>query len=251
MRKRNLIILLAVMMCALFVMFGQVTTAAPYFFESESNDSQSAADGPVNLNTIITGQLSVSYDQDWFRIKCIQNVPITFYLDATAYYLTGYIYDQNGNPIGSQINWHQSNILTPSYTGYIYVKVTTSIYPGINYTLSVTTSMVYESEPNDSLSTADGPVFLNNTMAGQLSVSYDQDWYKIECNQNVPITFYLDASAYYLTGYIYDKNGNSVGNQINWHQSNTFTPSYTGYIYVKVTTSIYPGINYTLIALAN
>jgi hypothetical protein len=101
-------------------------------------------------------------------------------------------------------------------------------------------------EPNNTQGAGNGPfnvgiIIAGVAGAGEMSLGGD-DWFKINCVQYSPITFYLTGYDYYLTGYIYDTRGNNLGT-IAYRQNFIFTPSYTEVYYVRM--SGYP-IYYTL-----
>jgi hypothetical protein len=138
MGKRYFIFLLAVIMCSLFLVFGQVSTAAGSFYESEPNNVQSAANGPVYVNTIIMGQLtSPADDSDWYKLYCVAGSPVTFDIDAPIFQVGCRIVNGSGTYIGGCRNRDEIYTFTPSYTGYYYIQFYGYPYLNVNYQLKV------------------------------------------------------------------------------------------------------------------
>lgn len=104
----------------------------PIFYEIESNNTRDTANSYVCFDTIVG--TTDSGTSDWFKISCIQNYPITFYLDGKTYYISGSIYNNNGTYLGA-ISYQNSYVFTPSYNGYIYVEI--SGYSNIPYSLGL------------------------------------------------------------------------------------------------------------------
>lgn len=88
---------------------------------------------------------------------------------------------------------------------------------------SLSLTIFNETEPNNTLATANGPVSINSSIVGLISSYSDADWFKI--NSTTGLSFYLDGSTYYLTGYVYNSNGTCLGT-ISYHSN--YVIAYTG-----------------------
>ncbi|MBN2440759.1 MAG: thiol-activated cytolysin family protein [Spirochaetales bacterium] len=90
------------------------------FYESESNNSLSLADGTVYPNAVINGDLKDS--TDYFRLSLSGSCKYTFYLDAPSYYISGTLYDFQERRVTS-ISYRNTYTYTPAYTGIYYLLI--------------------------------------------------------------------------------------------------------------------------------
>ncbi len=111
-------------------------------------------------------------------------------------------------------------------------------------------SILSETEPNNSLSQANGPVSPGTTLTGTINSATDEDWFAITCTEYSAINLYLDGTVLYILATVYDKEGNFVA-YANYRKNCSFTPTYSGSYYVKLTgySSMTYNLNVTSLAV--
>lgn len=211
------------------------------FAETEANNSISTANGPVAIGTRITGNVAVQGEPDYFKVSCQANVPISFFMDGSVYYLNGQVYDATGKNVG-YIEFNKIFTLVPSYTGYYYIAI--SGYAGVTYNVKLTATPEFpETEANNTLATADGPLSLGVTAFGTVEIQAQCDWFKINCTKGNIVSLYLNGSAIYVTAAIYDQNGTLI-RYIDYDKPALFYPKATATYYIAI--GGYAGVSYSL-----
>ncbi len=126
----------------LFVSAWAGTAAAQITSESENNNTESAADGPVASGTRVAGSMSKSSDVDWFYFDVAAAGPITISLGhGTSNDFDWDLYRATGTAIasGRSTTTPDSGTYQATITGRHYLKITSYRGSG-SYTLDVTFS---------------------------------------------------------------------------------------------------------------
>jgi len=169
--------------------------------ESEPNNNQSQADGPIGYGNFIAGTINNSSDVDFCMINSENGHPMTFYLDGTDYHVAFQIINTSGNIVQSG-NYRQVVVFTPQYTGTYYVKIYG--YSGINYVFTISSNELAESEPNNTMHQGDGPITPGFVFTGV--ISGDDDWVYLSLSATRAITFFIKGSSTYVSAAIYNQS---------------------------------------------
>ena len=190
-------------------------------WETEFNDSISKAD-PISVNTYYNGMIRNSSDEDYYKftLPSAGYVTVGFkhaYIDSTLDYWRVQIIDIEQN-LYSQLD-HAGNIETEETSiryglpaGTYYVKITDYYFSNEDYqfVINYTQSSVWETELNNSITTAD-PINLKTYYYGNLRNSGDDDYYKFELPRDgyVTVSFshgYVESSNDYWYVQILDSS---------------------------------------------
>jgi hypothetical protein len=191
--------------------------------EQEPNNNSSTA-STMTLGSSMNGQLASSTDIDWYRftttsaglLSIVFDVPSTS--TSTDYFRLG-LYDSAGVLLslfttGADKTYTASAPVAGTY--YLAVDVPTYYYyngGSYNLTANLTPGSTtgFESEPNDSLATAD-TLTLGAPITGQLSSSTDKDVYKVTVSAAGTFSLIFDVPStststdYFRLG-LYDSAG--------------------------------------------
>lgn len=207
-------------------------------WETENNSTSSTAD-EVFVNQKYNGALSSSYDVDWYKFTVEHDG--YFYvefnhaiLSSSDTYWELYLYDDTlvsgidrvGSSYYDGVGGQETSYATSTYgiaAGTYYLKIRGNNYTyaaathyrysstPYNFTIHFTESNTWETENNNTMSTAD-TLEIGKLLNGTLSSSYDTDWYKIEITTQKKIAVRFDhdvinSSSSYWTIYLYDSTG--------------------------------------------
>ena len=192
-------------------------------YESESNDSTSTADAIIS-GSAIKGQLSSSSDVDYYKFTASSSGSVSVSLDTPTDSYRDYfkftLYDSNNNNLGEyETGEDLTASLGISVAGTYYLKLESGYYHDSGqYSLATSfaagNSSGYESESNDSTSTADA-IISGSAIKGQLSSSSDVDYYKFTASSSGSVSVSLDTPTDSYRDYfkftLYDSNNNNLG----------------------------------------
>lgn len=216
-------------------------TATPELPETESNDSRTVADGPINTGITAYGTIEVQAQCDWFKIYCTQGKIISLYLNGSAIYVNAAIYDGNGTLI-RYIDYDKPFLFYPKSSGIYYIAI--GGYAGVSYSLKVdnNSGFLIEKEPNNTVSSANGLIYPGTYFEGIADgTSNVYDFVKIEQPQTGPISFYLEGTAIYVNAAIYNLSNEQLG-FITDKQSIAITELPAGIYYARI--GGYLGVGY-------
>ncbi len=195
MKKIISMILVTVIAASLFSFSAFAATIS----ETESNNSYSVANS-ISAGNSITGSLSSSSDQDFFKITAPSNGKLsltfkhTYQSSNNSWTIKVYYYsDGTYNELSSnQIYLTDNESINLPYVGTVsggvyYIKVTAGYYEpvGTKYTIatSFASSDSYEKELNNSYSSA-SVLGNNSSIKGVLNNENDSDFYKVTTSSN-------------------------------------------------------------------
>lgn len=236
---------------------------APATSVADDHPASTATGGRLALGGSVTGDLEAGGDEDWFAIDLSQGQSVVFDLegDATGQgtlndpYLT--IYDPSGNEIdrdddgGDGLN-SRLEFTAPS-DGTYYVEARGFAGDSGTYRLSAQPGLqaVQPIQPPVDLADDDftsgpdtaGRLNLGASVAGNLELADDTDWFAIDLSQGQTVVLNLEGSPSgqgslndpYLTVFDF------AGNEIDWDDDGglgynsrlEFTPPSTGTFYVE------------------
>jgi hypothetical protein len=187
-------------------------------FESEPNSTSSTADA-LTLGTSMTGQLSTSTDEDFYKITVSSAGTFSLIFDvptntSSEYFRIG-LYDSAGGLLSlfsTGVDKTYTAAAPAAGTYYLAVDSPSYYYSGASY--SVTANHTpggnnLEQEPNDDLANA---LFAGKQIRGQLSSSADIDWFSLSITQPGDLQIAFDAptnsSSEYFKVWVLDSQGN-------------------------------------------
>ena len=224
--------------------------------ETESNDTRATANA-VSLGTTVKGNLSTELDVDYFLFNITSPGILSLNLvqPGGVYADWGLVTIENssGQTIATFTNTSdaQNFSVALSQAGSYYAKVTTqNSYDNGAYSLTPTfaagSGTGYESEPNNTLATADALV-LGSPIIGQMALATDEDYFSFTVNGPGRISL-SGTSAHYpnygeITISLFNTNGDFLGSTAGSTslQAVTFGVAQAGTYYAKVTTIDYGG----------
>jgi hypothetical protein len=169
------------------LMLLSVSNSSTLLNESEPNDTLATADA-ATLGSAMNGQLSTDTDVDWYSFSASGSGTVSVVFDAPtnsvySEYFTVGLYNSSGSLLRQYALGADStlNMGAVAAAGTYYLKVQDGDYyysaGAYTATVNFTAGSVanYESEPNDTLATADAAT-LGSAMNGQLSTDTDVDW---------------------------------------------------------------------------
>ena len=171
-------------------------------WEKEFNDTFSTANS-VPINSTICGSLMEYSDDDYYKFSLPNDGYIKidfnheFYDDAyNEYWYIGLFDSSNKNMMGRNSYGNITNNPIPNIglpAGTYYIKICHAFkHSDLNYNFKINyiESSSWETEFNDSLTTAD-PISVNSTTFGSIMSSSDSDYYKfiLSSNDNIKILF--------------------------------------------------------------
>ena len=239
MKKMHYLILLV-----LLFLLGSLTVFAAN--EAEDNGSRASANA-ISLNTTVTGSISSSSDNDWYKFTLSQAGVISVQfghqdLTSSNNYWAVYLYNSEGGNISGGSEYAHTfkgdgtggslpEVGLPAGTYYARVR-SSSYHSSTNYTLRVsfTASSTYEKEYNGSRDSASA-INVNTAYKGSLYSSSDVDWYKITLPQAGALTVEfthkdLTSSNNYWTVHLYNSEGDNITGGSD--TANTFKGDGTG-----------------------
>jgi hypothetical protein len=192
-------------------------------FESEPNGTRSTAD-TITIGSAFTGFLSTSSDVDWYSFNVNGPGFVSLSFDAptndsfNSYFNVG-LYDSSGEFLrgwGLGKDYSSLTLGPVPAAGTYHFKIDKGTYFSANdYSATIefnsSTLAVYESEPNDTQSTAD-TITIGSAFTGFLSTSSDVDWYSFNVNGPGFVSLSFDAptndsfNSYFNVG-LYDSSG--------------------------------------------
>ena len=196
-------------------------------YETELNNSSATADTVISGNAV-KGQLGTSSDVDYYQITATGAGTLSVALDIPTVQYSFYnyfslgLYDAAGNSLGEYKTGTDNTYgFGIAAAGTYYLKMSSSQeYNSNQYELTPTLTNGppngFESEPNNSLATAD-TITSGNAIKGQLSTSSDLDYYRITATGAGTLSVALDIPTVQYSFYnyfslgLYDAAGNSLG----------------------------------------
>lgn len=201
--------------------------------EGEPNDKKANATS-ISLGTEVTGNISKSSDQDWFKFTTSRDGYITVDLEheiisSSSSYWRIYVYQSDGvtsindydgywTVAGNQ-NGKTSQIGLKAGTYYIKIQYNPYNHSEVSYTLRVnfTETVNTELEPNSSAKKAT-QIAVNTDYNGAVAGSSDSDWFKFDLTSDgyISVDFLhemISSSSSYWRIYVYQADGvTSVNN---------------------------------------
>ncbi len=187
------------------------TIYAPLTAEVEPNNTSAQAN-ILTPTVALTGQLSITTDQDWYSVTMASAGTITLNFNATTATsaTSGWTYsirNSAGTILSSAVCADYSNCATKTLSAGVAAAGTYYLMVGIgntSYTLNTsnyaitasttTTNNTVEIEPNNSLGAANG-ITTGVALTGQLSSTTDQDWYSVTMASAGTITLNFNATT--------------------------------------------------------
>ncbi|MBQ9067855.1 MAG: hypothetical protein IJ131_02180, partial [Eggerthellaceae bacterium] len=197
-------------------------------WETEFNDSMSTAT-PISLNKQYAGTLMERGDDDWYKVTLPSAGALSVSFEST-HYVTGsdyqrhcydvYLYNDQDEEIwerGFFVGTTKADAAATLATvglpkGTYFIKVDYyNNWTDKKYLINAkfTASNVWETEFNDSMSTADA-LASNTTYSATLRERSDKDWYKVTLTKNGPLDIVFEPT-YYTTGSDYNRTFYTVG----------------------------------------
>jgi hypothetical protein len=161
--------------------------------ENESNNTYTYADGPVLNNMNVSGNISTAGESDWFFFDIQQTSAASIRLFGKNKNWTLYS-DPAGNPLSTGSIGTDEGVITFSTgsrsAGRYYLKISSNTTGYYDFTLSgnVSTSALYETEPNNTSTLSDGLINPNQIVSAKLVTTSDVDWYWFEATATGTIT---------------------------------------------------------------
>jgi Ca2+-binding RTX toxin-like protein len=229
-------------------------------FESEPNNASTTADA-LTLGTSMTGQLSTSTDEDFYKITVSSAGTFSLIFDvptnsSSEYFRLG-LYDSAGNLLSlfsTGVDKTYTAAAPAAGTYYLAIDVPSYNYSGGAYNLTANHTPGgnnLEQEPNDDLANA---LFAGKQIRGQLSSNVDIDWFSLSVTQPGDLQIAFDAptnsSSEYFKVWVLDSQGNVLaGRSTGMDISFSAGAPVAGNYFVAVTTSngyAYTGDQYGL-----
>lgn len=249
--------------------------------ESEPNDTFTQAN-QIGIDSVITGAISAkadTTDKDYYVFSVTKNgyvviefshTPISDSDDKNGWNIT--LYDKNGTVIYKGVSAWADDVTASvpiglaSGTYYIRIDSDNLYHTSEKYYLSVSFSQHsdWESEPNNSMASADGltaDVIINGVLA-DMGTDFDYDWYSftLDNQKNVSVNLSHEVLSYsknIFTFTLYNSDGNVVKTstgQTNVNSSASdesvsadFAALPAGKYYIRVTPGLfYDNISYLL-----
>ncbi len=201
-------------------------------WETEVNDTKNTANA-IDLNKTYNSNLMSSDDIDWFSFSTEKDgyISLNFEHDtfeSTNTYWVAEIYQSDATTLINSINVKGNSALTKTASiglpaGNYFVKIKDYSYNwnsmNTQFTINYTESDLWETEDNNSKSSAD-TININETYGGSLMSNDDKDWYKFEVDEDKKLKLIFenpgigDKSNTYWTVYVYESDGStSVASQ--------------------------------------
>lgn len=217
----------------------KVQNAESELCEKETNDSVSSAN-TIKSGKTYTGSIRSTDDVDYFKIKMTKKGYLTINLkqsdtsESSIYRL--YLYNSDRDELyqtvikGNQNNFNSGKIGLKKGTYYVMLKAYAKVAYTGDYQLTVTTksSKKYETEPNNTLESANKIAIGTEVKATSLKKStglYEHyDYYKLTVKDTTEIKVSLSHKKYSGSDtmwdvYILDKDGNHVNHQTDYVSS--------------------------------
>ena len=207
-------------------------------WETEFNDDYKSADN-INVNQTYYGSLMSRDDEDWYCFKTTEAgyISLTFrhdYVDSKSDYWEAYLYNADQEKLveydyaGIDTTNNSGKIGLPAGTYYLRIINYNYSHNDYNFKINYTPSSVWETEFNNSYTTAD-KINYGKTYYGSLMNSDDEDWYKVEVTSGGTKMFYfkhdkVDSSSTYWKVYMYNSDMSeiwdydSAGNTISYSE---------------------------------
>jgi len=176
--------------------------SADSIIEVEDNNSYNKAT-EITVNTSVTGNLSSSSDVDWYKVYLPKKgvISVDFKHDNLyddRYYWAISLYKSDGSTrvSGGSASYDakgNEDLKLPEFgvsAGTYYIRIEDkNVFSSASYNFKLTYSEndYYESENNNSVSTAD-LIELNTVYKGAINQSSDEDWYKVIVTENGTIS---------------------------------------------------------------
>jgi hypothetical protein len=201
-------------------------------WETEVNDTKNTANA-IDLNKTYNSNLMSSDDIDWFSFSTEKDgyISLNFEHDtfeSTNTYWVAEIYQSDATTLINSINVKGNSALTKTASiglpaGNYFVKIKDYSYNwnsmNTQFTINYTESDLWETEDNNSKSSAD-TININETYGGSLMSNDDKDWYKFEVDEDKKLKLIFenpgigDKSNTYWTVYVYESDAStSVASQ--------------------------------------
>ena len=221
-------------------------------WETEFNNEFKSADN-INVNQTYYGSLMNSDDEDWYCFKTTKAgyISLNFkhdYIDSSSYYWKAYLYNVDQEELvaydylGRNATNNSGKIGLSAGTYYLRIVKFNYSDKDYNFKVNYTASNVWETEFNNSYTTAD-KINYGKTYYGSLMDSDDEDWYKVEVTSGGTKMFYfkhdkVDSSSTYWKVYIYNSdmseiwNYDSEGNKTSYSEKIKLSK---GTYYIRIT----------------
>jgi hypothetical protein len=211
----------------------------------------------------LLGFINYSNDEDWFRFYLENKKSIHFQLygGALGGYTSAYLYNSSGSFLGTvntdgtytlrsfavpnyilSVDYENDLIFKPSYTGYYYVKFMGYVANDRNYCFNVYLMDVNETEPNNSIATANGNCPPGAFIYGTADGTANYDYFRFDVPFTGKYSFNLEASGQYIQAVILNSSNQQIGS-LGQNQSVTFNSLAGGTYYVRI--EGYSSITYT------
>jgi len=205
----------------LLTLFSLLTASLLYAAETEPNNNRAQAN-TLALNGSNTGAISVSGDEDWWKVTTNADGKLNVTINiSNGLHLYCYIYDNDGIIELNSGYGNATKLVSVDglAAGTYYIKLR-PYYAGQlpAYTISnelVTPAQANDTEPNNNKTEAK-VLPLNNSGTGHAGFYYNNkrdtaDWYKITTNADGRLRITMSsANAQHVYVHLYDNNGTTL-----------------------------------------
>lgn len=178
-------------------------------------------------NGTIVSSESGGTGEQWFKFVATASTQYIYLKRSTVYRATLYLYDKNFNRIGNELDNYNAGVKNTSYllsTGdTYYVQVSGRGYAG-TYWIGFTD---FPAEPETDITDLTKNVWTNGTIVSSSSGGSGEQWFKFIASDSTQYIYLKRSTIYRATAYLYDKDFNRIGNEIDNYNDGVQNSSYS------------------------